>query len=127
MRRAELSGPLIPAAVLIVLGVLFLLDNLDVLDFGQVIGDWWPAAIIALGLWWLLSGATILGIIAVVVGAIFLADQLDLAPGIGSLWPLILIALGLWILAQWRRCATPPKPGCSSTTRLLRSRFARIA
>ncbi len=36
-------------ATLIAIGVLFLLDRADVLDAGQVIGDWWPAVIVASG------------------------------------------------------------------------------
>ena len=37
-------------ATLIAIGALFLLDRADVLDAGQVIGDWWPATIVAFGL-----------------------------------------------------------------------------
>ena len=42
---------LIPALVLIVLGTLFLLDNLGVadIDAGRLIGTWWPALLIAAG------------------------------------------------------------------------------
>ncbi len=43
---------LIPALVLIVLGALFLLDNLGVagIDAGQLLGTWWPALLIAAGI-----------------------------------------------------------------------------
>ena len=37
-------------ATLVAIGVLFLLDRADVLDAGQVIGDWWPAVIVGFGL-----------------------------------------------------------------------------
>ncbi len=42
---------LIPALVLIVLGCLFLLDNLGVdIDAGRLLATWWPLALIAAGL-----------------------------------------------------------------------------
>lgn len=36
--------------ILILLGVLFLLGMLDVVDFGNLIGTWWPLILIAVGL-----------------------------------------------------------------------------
>lgn len=36
--------------VLIVMGVLFMLDNLEVLDFGDTVRTWWPLLFIALGI-----------------------------------------------------------------------------
>lgn len=42
---------LIPALVLIVLGTLFLLDNLGLgIDAGQLLRTWWPALLIAAGI-----------------------------------------------------------------------------
>ncbi|UWX03573.1 hypothetical protein H1235_11355 [Pseudoxanthomonas sp. NC8] len=43
---------LIPALVLIVLGTLFLLDNLGVagIDAGRLLATWWPALLIVAGL-----------------------------------------------------------------------------
>ena len=42
---------LIPALVLIVLGTLFLLDNLGLgVDAGRLLATWWPALLIAAGI-----------------------------------------------------------------------------
>lgn len=41
--------------LLIVLGLMFLLDNMNMLDFGQVVRTWWPALLIIWGLSVLLS------------------------------------------------------------------------
>lgn len=43
---------LIPALVLILLGTLFLLDNLGVagIDAGALLGTWWPALLIVAGI-----------------------------------------------------------------------------
>ncbi|MCY7312485.1 MAG: DUF5668 domain-containing protein [Pseudoxanthomonas sp.] len=47
----------VPALVLIVIGVLFLANNLGwtSLDLGQLLGTWWPAILIAVGVGMLLN------------------------------------------------------------------------
>ena len=49
---------LIPALVLIVLGILFLLNNLGYtqLSLGRLISTWWPAILIVVGIGLLLRG-----------------------------------------------------------------------
>jgi len=47
VRKPHLTGPVI----LIVIGAIFLLDNLGWLDAGRVIAHGWPLILIALGLW----------------------------------------------------------------------------
>jgi predicted membrane protein len=42
--------PYLGALILIVLGILFLLDNLGVADFGSVISTYWPLILILVGL-----------------------------------------------------------------------------
>ncbi len=41
--------------ILVVLGLLFLLDNLGVADFGDVVATWWPLLLVGLGLWMLVG------------------------------------------------------------------------
>ncbi len=41
--------------LLIVLGVLFLLDNMNMLEFGEIVRTWWPALLILWGLSTLLT------------------------------------------------------------------------
>lgn len=47
-----MKANLIPALVLIVIGVLFLLNNLGLtsLSLGEVIRTWWPAILILVGI-----------------------------------------------------------------------------
>lgn len=47
-----MKANLIPALVLIVIGVLFLLNNLGLtsLNLGEVIRTWWPAILIVVGI-----------------------------------------------------------------------------
>ncbi len=49
------TGNLWWGLVLIALGVMFLLDNMDVLDFGQAIRTYWPAFLVVWGIGILLS------------------------------------------------------------------------
>lgn len=88
--------------LLIALGALFLLGNLNIVPVD--IGTYWPVILIAIGVWRLLaSRGRRLGfpIALIVVGAIFLAlNLIDLPFGaLGSVWPILLIAIGIMIAA----------------------------
>ena len=92
-------GRLIGGLIVIALGGLFLLDTLDLLDFGDVIGWVASLALILLGLGML--GARkfrqpLFPIVLIIVGALLLLSTI----GIDSwrLWPVILIVVGAAIL-----------------------------
>lgn len=90
------------AVILIAVGVLFLLDNLDVLDIG-VFWKFWPVILIAVGLTKLTgsnfqdkSSASVL----IGIGLLFLLLKLDILywHEIWQFWPLILILIGVSII-----------------------------
>ena len=93
---------LIPAIIVIGIGVLFLLNNLNIL----YVSDWaryWPVIPIAIGLVKLVDANTpsghVAGAIFVGVGAILLGQTLGyLNVRLHDLWPLILIGAGLMML-----------------------------
>lgn len=93
------------ASVLIVLGVVFLIGNLDIIDVdvGDFIADWWPAILIALGVSGLArSRAASMGqIFLIAVGVVLLLMTLDVVES-GLLWPVIIIGIGVWILLGGR-------------------------
>ncbi len=96
---------LIPGIILIVLGVVFLLDEFDVLRFGRWLRTWWPSVLIALGLWTLFARrfrAWVGPLVLITIGGIFQAAKLELLRwrGVGELWPLILIAIGAGLLIE---------------------------
>ncbi len=96
-------GRILIGLLLVVLGVLFLLEQGGyVEDIGDVIGDWWPVALIAVGGVQLLTNPRLaLGpLILVGAGAVLLLATLDVLPfSVGEMiWPLILIAAGTWFL-----------------------------
>lgn len=88
--------------VLVAIGVLLLLDRAGTLDAGQVISDWWPAAIIALGLVTLAERpVSFLGpLILLVVGVLLLLFTLDILKGSAwsVIWPSALILFGVAVL-----------------------------
>ncbi len=100
-------GRILLGLLLIALGVLFLLDRADVLDAGETIGDWWPAAIIAVGAVQLFDRPrSLLGPgIVMGIGVILLLFTTDVVTGsvFAVLWPTLLIAIGVAILFRHGR------------------------
>jgi len=105
---------LIPGLVLVAIGLLFLLDNLNIL----YLRDWvryWPVILIAIGLAKLVdstfTGGRVVGAIFIGVGAVLLARNLGLIfIQLRDLWPLFLIGLGLLLL--WHRLSPHPSRHC---------------
>ena len=106
-------GQFIVALVLIALGVVFLMGNLDIIDvdIGDLISTWWPLVLITLGVTGLFQARTapIGSIFLIVIGVVFLLITLDVAD-YDILWPVVIIAAGVWVLFQnrvSRRSAAP--------------------
>ena len=102
--------------LLIALGTIFLLDNLNVIEARFVFRNIWPLLVLAFGLSRLffgIGGERVFGAIATFFGGFWLADRLfDLDLNIvGLFWPLILIGLGISMLYGRRRWYNPPPPG----------------
>ena len=97
-------GALIPAAVLIVLGVLFLLDNLNAIAADSVWSVAWPSIMIVLGLWLFGLGPRFVGIALFALGLVFLGINIGILPDdtLSNWWPLFLIGGGVWLLLSWR-------------------------
>jgi predicted membrane protein len=89
--------------VLILLGVLFLLDQMGRADFGDIVSRWWPLILVAIGLWQLISSnfqELAGGLFMIALGAIFQLAKLGI---LGRnvwhyVWPALIIGLGLWVL-----------------------------
>ena len=94
--RTRLAGAVPFGLVLIALGVVLLLDNLDVVDATDLLAGWWPVAVIGAGVWWLAAGARWAGLAIVVVGLLLLATTLDLVDAdAGNLvFPVVSLVLG---------------------------------
>ena len=87
------NGRLIGGITLVVLGSLFLVDNLLDWDVGYL-WNYWPLILIAIGVakltrGWRRGG----GFFLIVLGAFFLFDELDLLYAEDT-WPVLIMALG---------------------------------
>jgi len=111
------SGRVFWGLVLILLGVLFLLDQMGRVDFGDLISSWWPLILVAAGLWQLISSnfqELAGGLFLIVIGALFQLAKLEI---LGRnvwhyVWPAMIIGLGLWVLiGAFRRSSAAKFPG----------------
>lgn len=95
-------GRILVGFILITLGVLFLLDQNDVVDSGDLIADWWPVVFVLAGFLYLSFSPRHLTVPAVliVIGLGLLARSLDFVPDWVQtiFWPLVLVAIGLWVM-----------------------------
>jgi predicted membrane protein len=102
--RFRLTEKVIAGAFLVILGALFILDNLRLVDAGSL-WDYWPLLLIAPGIARLLRptrpGQRMWGAILVGVGGLLLLRNLGLfwIP-FHRVWPFVLVALGVYLIAQ---------------------------
>lgn len=105
-------GRIVLGLVVVAVGVLFLLDNAGVLDAGEAIDHWWPAAVVALGVLQLAQRPRSLTspLLLIVAGAILLLFTTDTVQGNAwaYVWPVAIIAVGLMLLSHWRGARALP-------------------
>jgi len=115
--RRNSSGRIFWGLALILLGALFLLDQMGRADFGDLISRWWPLILVAIGLWQLISSnfqELAGGLFMIALGAIFQLAKLEI---LGRnvwhyVWPALIIGLGLWVLlGAFRRSAAARSAG----------------
>ena len=127
-RPRSVNGAVPFGLALIAVGVLLTLDNLAVLDAADLLAGWWPVAVIVAGLWWLVTGAPLTGLIVAVVGLLLLATTQDVVEAdVGSLiFPVLLVIVGGGLLqAGWRvRTARVAVAGTASDAGTGRGRAA---
>jgi len=125
--RGALGPRLIVGLAAIALGVLLTLDNLRLLDAGEVLA-WWPTVLIALGAARLSrpEPGRVAGWVLVGVGAWILLYNLGIHPyDLRDGWPFVLILLGAGLIftSFRRRARGDSKAGVSPTA----SDFALLA
>ncbi len=110
------SGRILFGLLLILFGVLFLLDQMGKLDFGDIISGYWPLILVFAGIWHIVSnnfrnvGG---GLLLIVIGGLFQLAKFEI---LGEsvwhyIWPVVIILVGLWMIAgafgRRRAAATP--------------------
>jgi hypothetical protein len=102
--RPRLNEKVITGGFLVLLGVLFILDNFQVIDAGAL-WDYWPLFLIAPGLSRLLQperpGQRMWGAILVGVGGVLLLRNLDIVwIPFHRVWPVALVVVGGYLIWQ---------------------------
>ena len=108
---------LVVGIIIIFVGVLFALDNLNILSAGEFF-RFWPLAVMAVGLAKLLDAqrpeARLIGGIIFGIGSLLLLDNLHvLRFSALAFWPLVLVAVGIFIAWQAVMRDTAPSDGKS--------------
>ena len=93
-------GRLYFGSLIVAVGTLLLLDNADVLDAGDVLSTWWPAAVIAAGLLTLVANPRHwpVAVIITAVGAAFLLSSLDIVDISEIIIPAAIILVGILVI-----------------------------
>ena len=100
--------------IFIVVGILFLLDQMGQLDVGDIFSRYWPAIFILIGISIVIANdfkATGAGVFFILFGAFFLLMDMRIFDHRvwHYFWPLLIIGLGLWILIKPARAADKKK------------------
>jgi hypothetical protein len=95
---------LIAGGLLLLVGALFVLQNLGVVRAGQL-GDYWPLFLVWVGLARMLGPARARhfasGLVLFLLGVFFQLDRLDVIwVPMHRFWPLLLIAIGFGLIAD---------------------------
>ncbi|MEM8514029.1 putative membrane protein [Massilia sp. MP_M2] len=98
------TGQVVLGVLVIGMGLLFLLDNLGLVDMHRAF-SFWPMLFVIVGTVKLCDtrsqGGTLLGAALVGVGILMMLDRLDIIDfSVRTLWPLILIGLGGMLVAK---------------------------
>jgi predicted membrane protein len=109
------SSQVVLGLLVVGMGVLFLLDNLDILSFRHAIG-FWPLAFIVAGCVALFGNGSrssnYMGGVLVAIGVLMIAGRMGFFyVSWGTLWPLVMIALGGLVLFRSLGPGRVARPG----------------
>ena len=107
----RVTGRVIFGLILCVLGVLWTLDSLDILESEPIL-DWWPLVLVLFGLSRLLGIGghrhAAMGVIFTAAGSLLLLGRInDLPIGLFDLWPLALLGVGAMLVWNSLRRTAP--------------------
>ncbi len=109
---ANAAPQLIFGGFVIIVGFLFLLDNMGMIDAGNFF-DYWPSIFIIIGLIRIVQADSgpgrVVGFIFTLVGFFWILDNIDAFDfSLGRFWPVLLILIGLLVI--WKSLI-PRSPG----------------
>lgn len=114
-QRVRVTGQLIAGLVLAGLGVLFTLDNLDLVQARDVL-RYWPVVLLLVGVSQILQARSTAGMVGgsiwILFGGLLLGERLNLVSNALRLWPLFLVGIGGYVIWQsFSRRETRPIDG----------------
>jgi hypothetical protein len=99
--KFHVTGQLITGLVLAGLGLLFTLDNLDIIRARDIL-RYWPMVLLLVGVSQILQARSSAGIIGgsiwILVGGVLLGERLDLISNVFRFWPLLLVGVGVYVI-----------------------------
>ncbi len=106
------GGTILLGGILIGVGALVLLSNLDVFRLHFNLGDWWPLILIVLGVMHIVDNRNIFdfsGLFLILLGGVFLMAELGTMRwgDVWRWWPAVLILLGISILFKGKPALLP--------------------
>jgi hypothetical protein len=111
--RSRFTPQVLFGLIVIVIGVLFTLDNLDIIDASQY-ARYWPAALVALGvmkLWQAMRDGRgwVGGVLFTGIGAWMLIERVAyIRIDLRDVWPLAFLCFGAYLV--WRGVSGPRRP-----------------
>lgn len=113
--RGRGRGGMVMGAILMVVGLLFLLDHLGYISIGNPF-RFWPLLLVFAGIGkFLTRGQHLWGFLFLTAGVILQLNELGITHfGWGAFWPMMLIAVGIVVL--WGSMGWSNKPPASSST-----------
>lgn len=92
----------ITGLLIVAVGAGFLLDNANVIEFGKLVSEWWPLAVIGAGILMLVNDVRsyLWALLVVGIGVVFQLRELgivDINPW-QMFWPIVIIVVGLSIV-----------------------------
>lgn len=116
----QLTSRTVTGTLLVVTGLLFLLGNIGISVFSDILSVWWPLLVVALGVVIFLNNTRswVFPLLVVVVGGLLQLDKLDIIT-VNTwqiLWPVAIIAIGVSIIADRFKGANVRSDGKHSIT-----------
>jgi hypothetical protein len=99
------SGRFFWGLFLIIIGLLFLFEEMDYIDFGEAISTYWPAIFILIGISIYIANGfkrSDSALFLILLGVFILLIKLQIIERElwHYIWPVLLIVLGLWIMLK---------------------------
>ena len=114
-RGSQITARLVFGFIVLTLGALWTLDNLNILESEPIL-RWWPLALVAFGLSKLTGiiprRSPVMGTVFTIVGLVLLGNEMEwFSLRIWTLWPLVLIVIGTsLVLRSLRGPSAPASP-----------------